>query len=132
MQQILAVAIAHLRHIRRLRKVTDLAVDARLAGGRALAGGHEAVRDGEADQDCETRADDNEEGHQYAVEGWWLVGGLTGHCGVDWLALRVTRGDVRRRPLTFWLFEWILWWRGGFRGGILVAGVAKGPEARWC
>lgn len=111
MQQILAIAIAHLRHIRRLRKVTDLAVDARVAGRRALAGGHEAVRDGEADQDCETRADDNEEGHQYAVEGWGLVGGLTGH---------------------LWLFEWILWWRGGFRGGILVAGVAKGPEARWC
>ena len=100
MQKILAIAIAHLRHIRRLRKVTDLAVDTRVASRRALTGGHEAVRDGEADEDCETRTDDNEEGHQYAVEGWGLVGGLAGHCGADWLALRATRGVVRRRWLT--------------------------------
>jgi len=86
-QQILAIAIAHLRHVRGLRKATDLAVDARVAGRRALAGGHEAVRDGEADEDCETRADDNEEGHQDAVEGWGLVGRLAGHCGVGCLAL---------------------------------------------
>jgi len=99
-QKILAIAIAHLRHIRRLRKVTDLAVNARVAGRRSLAGGHEAVRNGEADEDCETRADDNEEGHQDAVEGWRLVGGLAGHCGADCLALLVTRGDVRRRWLT--------------------------------
>lgn len=80
MQQILAIAVAHLRHIRCLGEVTDLAVDARVAGRRALTGGHEAVRDSEADQDCETCADDNEEGHQDAIEGWRLVGGLAGHC----------------------------------------------------
>ena len=96
MQQILAIAIAHLRHVLRLRKVTNLAVDTRLAGRRLLAGGHEAVRDGEADEDCETRADDNEEGHQDAVEGWGLVGGLAGHCRVGWLALWVARGVTRR------------------------------------
>ena len=100
MQKILAIAIAHLRHIRCLRNVTDLAVDTRVASRRALAGGHEAMRDGEADEDCETRADDNEEGHQDAVEGWRLVGGLAGHCGVGWLALQAARVDVRRRWLT--------------------------------
>ena len=54
------------------------------------------MRDGEADEDCETRADDNEEGHQDAVEGWGLVGGLAGHCRVGWLALWVARGVARR------------------------------------
>ena len=101
MQQILAIAIAHLRHVRRLRKVTDLAVHTRVAGRGALAGGHEAVRDSEADEDCETRADDNEEGYQHAVKGWGLVGGLAGHCGVGWLASCVVdEGFVRRGRLT--------------------------------
>ena len=81
-QQILAIAVAHLRHVGGLREVADLAVDAGFVGGGALAGTHEAVRDGEADEDCETCADNNEEGYQDAVEGWGLVGGLAGHWGV--------------------------------------------------
>lgn len=79
MQQVLAIAVAHLRHVRRLGQVADLGVETGVTGRGALAGGHKAVRDGEADEDSETGADDNEEGHQDAVEGGGLVGGLAGH-----------------------------------------------------
>lgn len=64
MQQILAIAIAHLRHVRSLAEIAHLAVDARVAGGVAvLATAHETVGDGEADEDREAGADDDEEGY---------------------------------------------------------------------
>lgn len=80
-QQLLAVAVAHLRHVRRLAEVADLAVDAFDAGGVAsLPLAHETVRDGEADEDCEAGADDDEEGDEHAVQRWRFVGCLAGHC----------------------------------------------------
>lgn len=86
------------------------------------------MRDGEADEDCKTRADDNEEGHQDAVEGWRLVGGLAGHCGAMVFSAGRGRGDMKRVWLTLCLFEWMLWRRGGFRGVVRVAGVARRSE----
>lgn len=82
-QQVLAVAVAHLRHVRGLAEVGGggAGVEARVAsrGARAVAA-HEAVRDGEANEDGEARADNNEEGDEDAVHGGRLVGGLAGHC----------------------------------------------------
>ena len=64
-QQVLPIAVPHLSHVRSLGHVAG-SVCARVAG-RAAAGCHEAVGDGEADQDCETGADDDEEGDEDAV-----------------------------------------------------------------
>lgn len=66
-QQVLAVAVAHLRHVARLAHVADLPVDAFDAAAVALALAHEAVRDGEADEHSEARAYDNEEGYEDAI-----------------------------------------------------------------
>jgi len=76
-QQVLPIAVPHLGHVRGLRHVAG-SVCARVAGG-APAGCHEAVGDGEADQDCEAGADDDEEGYEDAVQGGRLVGWWAGH-----------------------------------------------------
>lgn len=55
------------------------------------------MRDGEADEDSETGADDNEEGHQDAVEGGGLVGGLAGHCGGVVVSFGLWVREERRR-----------------------------------
>ena len=59
-QQVLAVAVPDLGHVRRLGHVAG---GVWVVGGAAAAGRHEAVRDGEADEDCEAGADDDEEGY---------------------------------------------------------------------
>lgn len=66
-QQVLTIAIAHLRHVGSLVQIAGLSVDAVSAGLATLAGGHEAVGDGEAYEDCETGAYDDEEGYEDAV-----------------------------------------------------------------
>lgn len=78
-QQVLAIAIAHLSHVRSLAEIVDVAIDARVAGGVASTAAHETVGNGEADEDREAGADDDEEGHQDAVHGGRLVGCLAGH-----------------------------------------------------
>jgi hypothetical protein len=77
-QQVLSIAVPHLGHVRGLGHVAG-SICARVAG-RAPPSCHEAVGDGEADQDCEAGADDDEEGDEDAVEGGWLVGWWAGHC----------------------------------------------------
>lgn len=63
-QQVLTIAIAHLSHVRSLAEIVDVPIDARVAGGvAALPAAHETVGDGEADEDREAGADDDEEGH---------------------------------------------------------------------
>lgn len=121
-QQVLAIAVAHLRHVCRLRKVADLTIDASFIGGVALASAHEAMRYSEADEDCETCADNNEEGYQDAVEGWGLVGGLAGHCGGRMVSFG-SRAELDKLLLTSDLTEWLLWWRGRFRGVVSVVWV---------
>ena len=64
-QQVLPIAIPHLSHVRRLRHVAGT-VCARVAGGTAACC-HEAVGDGEADEDCEPGTDDDEECDEDAV-----------------------------------------------------------------
>lgn len=64
-QQVLPIAIPHLSHVRSLGHVAG-PVGARVAG-RGAAGCHEAVGDGEADEDCEAGADDDEECDEDAV-----------------------------------------------------------------
>jgi hypothetical protein len=69
------------------------------------------VRDGKADEDCKTGADDNEEGHQDAVEGWRLVGGLAGHCGERWLVVGEKRGYEAAAAYSSLVCVWMLRWR---------------------
>ena len=59
-QQVLAIAVPHLGHVRGLGHV---ARGVWVVGGAAAPGCHEAVGDGEADEDCEAGADDDEEGY---------------------------------------------------------------------
>ena len=65
MQQVLPIAIPNLSHIRCLGHVAGT-IGARVTG-RGAAGCHEAVGDGEADQDCEAGAYDDEECDEDAV-----------------------------------------------------------------
>jgi hypothetical protein len=113
-QQVLPVAVPHLGHVRSLGHVAG-SVGARVAGG-AAAGCHEAVGDGEADEDCEAGADDDEEGYEDAVEGGRLVGWGAGHWMGESVLVLVR---CERRMEDGWLVDLL------FGGGIGVRGRVK-------